>query len=73
MSDKVNGYQIRTDILHLASRIAESQNHSKIRFFEAKLNLARNISDLEGLEPPEISPDDLIKIAEKLNHFVQTK
>jgi hypothetical protein len=73
MSDKVNGYQIRTDLLHLANRILESQIQSQNHFFEAKLNLAKSLSDLNGLTPPTISIDELLNIADRLNQFVQTK
>jgi hypothetical protein len=73
MSDKVSGYQIRTDLLHLASKILEAQTHAELKLFDAKLQLAKSLEDLTALTPPKTSVDEILTLADKLNGFVQTK
>lgn len=73
MSDKLSGYQIRTDLLHLASKILEAQTQAQLKLFDAKLNLAKSLDDLATLAPPKTSVDEILNLADKLNGFVQTK
>ena len=73
MSDKVNGYQIRTDLLHLATRIVEEQSQSQFKLFEAKLNMAKSFEELATLKAPTSNIEDILSVADKLNQFVQTK
>jgi len=59
MSEKtINGYQIRTDLLHLAKKIVEEQAFAQ---------------ELANLTPPNYTIDDVLSTADKLYQFVQTK
>jgi hypothetical protein len=73
MSDKVNGYQIRTDLLHLATRIVEEQSQTQLKLFEAKLHMAKSLEDLAKLNAPANTIEEILSVADKLNQFVQTK
>lgn len=69
----INGYQIRTDLLHLATRIVEEQKQVQIKLFEAKLHMAKSFEDLAKLDAPVSTIEDILSVADKLNQFVQTK
>jgi hypothetical protein len=73
MTEKVNGYQIRTDLLHLATRIVEEQNQAQLKLLDAKLNMAKSFEDLSKLDAPASTIEDILSVADKLNQFVQTK
>ena len=74
MSEKSTGYQIRTDILHLAKTIVEEQTFAQIKLFEAKMNLlAKTPEELATLTPPSYTVEDVLSAADKLYQFVQTK
>ena len=60
MSDKKSGYQLRAELLTLARDIVETNIH-----------LARENKD--NNRPEYFSTDDVIREAEKLYQFVQTK
>lgn len=74
MSDKSpSGYHIRTDILHLAKKIVEEQTYAQSRLFEAKIHLVKSPEELSTLTPPSYTIDDVLKAADKLYQFVQSK
>lgn len=73
MTEKVNGYQIRTDLLHLATRIVEEQNQAQLKLLDAKLNMAKSFEDLAKLDAPASTIENILSVADKLNQFVQTK
>lgn len=73
MSEKATGYQIRTDILHLAKTIVEEQTFAQAKLFEAKINLVKTQEELSTLTPPSYTVDDVLSAADKLYQFVQTK
>lgn len=60
MSDNKNGYQLRAELLHLARDIVETNVHM------ARENKDNNRSQY-------FSTDEVIREAEKLYQFVQTK
>ena len=60
MSDKKSGYQLRAELLTLARDIVETNIH-----------LARENKD--NNRPRYFSTDDVIREAEKLYRFVETK
>jgi hypothetical protein len=74
MSEKaINGYQIRTDLLHLAKKIVEEQAFAQARLFEAKISLVKTPEELATITPPNYTIDDVLSTADKLYQFVQTK
>ena len=73
MSEKATGYQIRTDILHLAKTIVEEQTFAQAKLFEAKIHLVKTQEELSTLTPPSYTVDDVLNAADKLYQFVQTK
>lgn len=69
MAEK-NGYEIRTDLLHLAYELLK--HNADMRYTAAENDRSR----IEGSQPVAYEPfnvEDVIKAAESLNEFVQKK
>lgn len=70
MADK-SGYEIRSDILHLAHQIVANDAHMR---YEASKKIVRVGEDaLEVKEWTPFTVDQILEIAERLNSFIQKK
>lgn len=70
MADK-SGYEIRSDILHLAHQIVSNDAQMK---FEASKRLVRdgdNVYETRDWSP--FTVDQILEVAERLNSFIQKK